>query len=64
MKDEIAGKPALSKEFGKLIQKIENRDVTKQMSDDELWNLRRTIDNEIIRRRVVECIQTLADQLK
>lgn len=64
MDNKVAGGPAFSEEFKKLIQEIENRDTTKQMSDDELSNLRRIIDNEVIRRRVVGYIQTLANQLK
>lgn len=34
------------------------------MSDEELKNLKRAIDNEMIRRKVVEHIQILANQLK
>lgn len=64
MKDEVAGGPAFSKEFEKLIQRIESRDTTKQMSDEELRDLRRAIDEEVIRRKVVEHIQILANQLK
>lgn len=64
MKDEIAGRPAFSKEFEKLMRRIENRDATKKMSDEELRDLRRAIDEEVIRRKVVEHIQVLANQLK
>lgn len=64
MKDEVAGGPAFSKEFEKLIQRTESRDATKWMSDEELRDLRRAIDEEIIRRKVVEHIQILANQLK
>ena len=64
MKDEVAGGPAFSEKFKELMQKIESRDTTKQMSDEELKNLKRTIDEEIIRRKVVEHIQILANQLK
>lgn len=64
MKNEIAGRPAFSNEFEKLIQKIESRDTAKQMSDAELRDLKRAIDEEIIRRKVVEHIQVLANQLK
>lgn len=64
MNNEIAGGPAFSKEFEKLMQGIENRDTTKQMSDEELKNLKKAIDEEIIRRKVVEHIQILANQLK
>lgn len=64
MKDEVAGGPAFSEKFKELMQKIENRDTTKQMSDEELRGLKRAIDEEIIRRKVVEHIQILANQLK
>lgn len=64
MKEEIAREPAFSKEFEKLMQRIESRDTVKQMSDEELRVLRRTIDEEVIRRKVVEHIQILANQLK
>lgn len=64
MKEEIAGGPALSKEFEKLMQRIESRDTVKQMSDEELKNLKRAIDDEMIRREVVRHIQILANQLK
>ena len=64
MKDEVAGGPAFSEEFKELMQRIENRDTTKRMSDAELRDLKRAIDEEIIRRKVVERIQVLANQLK
>ena len=64
MKDEVAGRPAFSEEFKELMQRIENRDTTKQMSDKELRDLRKAIDEEVIRRKVVEHIQVLANQLK
>ena len=64
MKDEVAGGPAFSEKFEKLMQRIENRDTTKQMSDEELRELRRAIDDEMIRREVVRHIQILANQLK
>lgn len=64
MKNEVAGGPAFSEKFKELMQKIENRDTTKQMSDEELRDLKRAIDEEIIRRKVVEHIQILANQLK
>lgn len=64
MKDEVAGGPAFSKEFEKLMQRIENRDTTKQMSDEELKSLKKAIDDEMIRREVVRHIQILANQLK
>lgn len=64
MKDEVAGGPASSEKFKELIQKIESRDTAKQMSDEELKNLKRAIDDEMIRREVVRHIQILANQLK
>lgn len=64
MKDEVAEGPAFSKEFEKLMQRIESRDTTKQMSNEELKNLKRAIDDEMIRREVVRHIQILANQLK
>lgn len=64
MKDKVAGGPAFSKELEKLMQRIENQDKVKQMSDEELRNLKKAIDEEIIRRKVVEHIQILANQLK
>ena len=64
MKDKVTGGPAFSEKFKELIQRIENRDTTKQMSDEELRELKRAIDEEIIRRKVVEHIQILANQLK
>ena len=63
MNNEIVKEPAFSKEFEKLMQRIENRDTTKQMSDAELRELKKAIDKEIIRRKVVERIQILANQL-
>lgn len=64
MKNEVAGGPAFSEKFKELIQRIEDRETTKQMSDEELRELKRAIDEEVIRRRVVEHIQILANQLK
>lgn len=64
MKNEVAGGPAFSEKFKELMQKIESRDTTKQMSDEELKNLKRAIDDEMIRREVVRHIQVLANQLK
>lgn len=64
MKNEVAGEPDFSEKFKELMQRIENRDTTKQMSDEELRDLRRAVDEEVIRRKVVEHIQTLANQLK
>jgi len=64
MKDEVAEGPAFSKEFEKLMQKIESRDAAKQMSDEELKSLKRAIDDEMIRRKVVKRTYILAEQLK
>ena len=64
MKDEVAGRPTFSEKFKELMQKIENRNTTKQMSDKELRDLRRAIDEELIRRKAIECVQILANQLK
>lgn len=64
MNKEIAGEPAYSKEFSSLMKRLENRDTVKQMSDEELHNLRTAIDDEMIRREVVRHIQILANQLK
>lgn len=64
MKDEVAGGPAFSEKFKELMQKIESRDTAKQMSDEELKNLKRAIDDEMIRREVVRHIRILANQLK
>ena len=64
MKDEAAGQPNFSEKFKELMQRIENRDITKQMSDKELRDLKKAIDEEVIRRKVVEHIQILANQLK
>lgn len=64
MKNEAEEEPDFSEKFKELMRRIENRDTTKQMSDEELRDLRRAIDEEVIRRKVVEHIQTLANQLK
>lgn len=64
MKNEVAGGPNFSEKFKELLQRIENRDATKQMSNDELRELKKAIDEETIRRKVVEHIQILANQLK
>lgn len=64
MKDEVAGEPAFSEKFKKLMQGIVNRDTTKQMSDEELKNLKKAIDDEMIRREVVRHIQALANLIK
>lgn len=64
MKDEVAGGPAFSEKFEELILQIENQDIAKRMSNKELIDLKKAIDDEIIRRKVVERIQILADQLK
>lgn len=63
-KDEVAGGPAFSEKFKEPIQGIVNRDTTKQMSDEELKNLKKAIDDEMIRREVVRHIQAFANQLK
>ena len=54
----------MEEKFEELMQKTESRNATKQMSDEELKNLRRAIDDEMIRRGVVRHIQILANQLK
>lgn len=64
MNKEIAGGPAFSEKFKEIMQRIETRDATKQMSNEELRDLKRAIDNEMIRREVVRHIQLLANQLK
>lgn len=64
MKNEVAGGPAFPEKFKELMQRIESQNATKQMSDEELRDLRKAIDEEIIRRKVVEHIQVLANQLK
>jgi hypothetical protein len=64
MKDEVAEKSVFSEKFEELMQRMRSRDVTKQMSNEELRNLKRAIDDEMIRRKVVEHIQILANQLK
>ena len=64
MKNEVAGEPNFSEKFKELMRRIENRDAIKQMSNDELRELKKAIDEETIRRRVVEYIQALANQLK
>lgn len=64
MKDEVAGGPAFSEKFKELLERIESREAAKKMSDEELKNLKRAIDDEMIRRKVVEHIQILANQLK
>ena len=64
METKVEKKPDFSKKFEELMQRIENRDATKQMSDKELRDLRRAIDEEVIRRKVVEHIQILANQIK
>lgn len=64
MNKEIAGGPAFSEKFKEIMQRIETRDATKQMSNEELRDLKRAIDDEMIRREVVRHIQILANQLK
>ena len=59
MKNEVAGGPAFSEKIEELIRRIENQDKTKRMSDKELIDLKKAIDDEIIRRKVVERIQIL-----
>lgn len=64
MKEEVAGEPAFSEKFKELMQGIISRDSAKQMSDEELKNLKKSIDDEMIRREVVKHIQTLANLIK
>lgn len=64
MSKEIAGGPAYSEEFNTLLDKVQNREAAKQMSDTELHCLRTAIDDEMVRREVVRHIQLLANQLK
>lgn len=64
MNKEIAGGPTYSKEFSSLMERLKNRDIAKQMSDEELHSLRTAIDDEMIRREVVRHIQILANQLE
>lgn len=64
MKNEVAEGTISSEKFKEIMQRKENRDTTKKMSDEELRDLRRAIDEEVIRRKVVEHIQVLANQLK
>ena len=64
METKVAGGPAFSEKFKELLQRIENRDATKQMSNEELKDLKRAIDDEMIRREVVKRIYILAEQLK
>lgn len=64
MNNELAKEPGFSEKFEELRQKIESRDTAKQMSNEELKNLKRAIDDEMIRREVARHIQILANQLK
>lgn len=64
MKDEVAGGPAFSEKFKELLERIESREAAKKMSDEELRDLKKAIDDEIIRREVVKRIYVLAEQLK
>lgn len=64
METKVAGGPAFSEKFKELLQRIENRDATKQMSNEELKDLKSAIDDEMIRREVVKRIYILAEQLK
>jgi hypothetical protein len=45
-------------------QKQLNEQAAKQMTDEELHNLKKAIDDEMIRREVVKRIYVLAEQLK
>lgn len=64
MKDEVAGGPTFSEKFKELLERIESREAAKKMSDEELRDLKKAIDDEIIRREVVKRIYVLAEQLK
>jgi hypothetical protein len=64
METKVAEGPAFSEKFEELILGIENQDIAKRMSNKELIDLKKAIDDEIIRRKVVERIQILADQLR
>lgn len=64
MENKVAGGPAFSEKFKELLERIESREAAKQMSDEELRNLKKAIDDEIIRRKVVKSIYALAEQLK
>ena len=64
METKVAGGPAFSEKFKELLQRIESRDATKQMSDEELKDLKKAIDDEMIRREVVRHIQALANLIK
>lgn len=64
MDNKIAGAPAYSTEFNSLMERLKNRDMAKQLCDEELRSLRTAIDDEMIRREVVRHIQILANQLK
>lgn len=64
METKAAGGPAFSEIYKELIQGVTSRNKTKQMSDEELKNLKKTIDDEIIRREVVKHIETLANLIK
>ena len=64
MDEKIAGNPAYSNEFKSLMERLKNRDMAKQLRDEELRDLRTAIDDEMVRREVVRHIQTLANQIK
>ena len=58
------GATTYSTEFSSLMERLENREEAKKMSDQELHILREAINNELVRREVVRHIQTLANQIK
>lgn len=64
METKVAGGPTFSEKFKELLQRVESRDATKQMSDEELKDLKRAIDDEMIRREAVKRIYILAERLK
>jgi thymidine kinase len=64
METKAAGGPAFSEKFKELLERIESREAAKQMTDEELHNLKKAIDDEMIRREVVKRIYILAEQLK
>lgn len=64
MDKENAGKPTYSDVYNSLMEKLKNRDMARQLWDEELRSLKTAIDDEMIRREVVKHIQVLANQLK
>lgn len=56
--------PTFSEELKELMQKIENRNTAKRMSNDELSSLRKAIDDEMVQREAVKLIQDIANRLK